>query len=110
MRMYADREEPNWAIDWRDATDSSINFSTGWTFRLEFITRRTHRVVHTKTTGIAGAAASPNVIVTWSNGELANKVGRWYLRLVASNAVSGAERVFREDSLPLATIMKPPAS
>jgi hypothetical protein len=108
--MYADREDPAWALEWRDSAGALFNFSTGWDLRLELITRRTHRIGLTKTTGIVGSATTPNVVVTWGVGELADKVGRWYVRLVARNVVTGAERVFREDSLPMLTIMKPPVA
>lgn len=62
-------ELPDDAFDWTDAEDNLINFSSGWTFSLE-VGFSGEDPVLTKSTGITGAATSPNVTISWSSGQL----------------------------------------
>jgi hypothetical protein len=110
MTIYADREDPPWSIAWSDGQGVLRDFSGPYAFRVEFLTTRTKRVFYTKTEGIAGADTSPNIVVSWAVGELADKVGKFKLRLVARNTVTNRESVFREGSLPSLLVLAPPTS
>lgn len=108
MKMYADREDPSWKVGWYDGEGVLRDFSVGFTFRLEFLSTRNERLIHTKTDGIAGADTEPNVVTSWAVGELASLAGHKYkLRLVAVD-VLGRESVFREEQLPTCEIMAAP--
>jgi len=110
MTIYADREDPPWAVEWRDSSGEIRDFSNGYTFRVEFLTARTKRVLYTKTAGIVGASTSPNIAVSWAVGELADKVGKFRLRLVAKETSTNRESVFREGALPSLTVLAAPTS
>jgi hypothetical protein len=60
-------ELPSIGIDWY-ANGVLIDFSTGYTWRLRIGRGDTAAVE--KTTGITGAATSPNVTIDWVEGEL----------------------------------------
>lgn len=62
----ADQELPGDAIVWRDRDNNLIDFSTGWTFTVKICLYGTTAVLASKTTGITGAATSPNVTIAWS--------------------------------------------
>jgi hypothetical protein len=63
-------ELDNTTIAWTDADGVAYDFSTGWTFSLK-VGLRGQTAVFTKTTGISGGAAVPNVTVVWATtGEL----------------------------------------
>lgn len=110
MTIYADREDPPWSVEWRNSAGEIRDFSTGYTFRVEFLTTRTKRIFYTKTSGIAGASTSPNIVVSWAVGELADKVGKFKLRLVAKNTATDRESVFREGSLPSLHVLAAPTA
>jgi hypothetical protein len=61
---------PDLALSWYDSNNNLIDFSTGYTFELK-VGNPGETALITKTTGITGGAASPNVTVSWSTaGEL----------------------------------------
>jgi len=61
---------PDAAITWRDRNNAIIDFSTGHTFSLKVGTPGSAALL-TKSTGITGAATSPNVTIAWAtSGEL----------------------------------------
>lgn len=62
-------ELPDDAFEWTDAQGNVINFAADWTFSLE-VGFPNQDAVLTKTTGITGAATSPNVTIAWDEGEL----------------------------------------
>lgn len=110
MTIYADREDPPWSVEWRDGQGVIRDFSGPYAFRVEFLTTRTKRIFYTKTDGIAGADTSPNIVVSWAVGELADKVGKFKLRLVAKNTVTDRESIFRELSLPTLHVLPAPTA
>ncbi len=94
-------ERPGWNIWWLDDAGELIDFSSGYTFSLK-IGPRNGTALLTKTTGITGAAGSgveptgtPNVVVTWSTGELAIAQGVYRLELTATT--SSTDRVLACD-------------
>jgi len=110
MKLYADREDPSWRVGWYDGDGELRDFSTGYTFRVEFLSTRNERIIYTKTDGIVGAAIEPNAVVSWAVGELAALAGHKYkLRLVAKDLLD-RESVFREEQLPTCEVMAAPAA
>lgn len=86
-------ELPDDAFDWTDAQGNLINFSSGqgWTFSVEvgFVGQD---AVLTKSTGITGAATSPNVTISWAADQLDTPLtaGTWPGWIIATK--DGKER------------------
>jgi len=100
----ADAETPSFSVAWADGDDNLLDLSSGFTFTVELV--RYGSVALTKTTGIAGAATSPNVVVVWSNGELAALNGTYELHLTATNGSN--DRHFRPGNWPTVTVVPTP--
>lgn len=65
-----DQELPAIGVEWLDNTGTTIDFSSGWTFSLKLCASTApSTVVATKTSGISGAASSPNVTIDWSTSD-----------------------------------------
>jgi hypothetical protein len=60
----ADQEIPSIPLEAKDRDGNLYDFSTGWTFTAKFCLEGTLVIAHTKSTGIVGAATSPNLIVS----------------------------------------------
>jgi hypothetical protein len=105
----ADQETPSYPVEWRDRDGNLIDFSASYTFELKLVNQATGTVGLTKTTGITGAATSPNITAAWAAGELATAIsvgggaGTYQVHLTATT--SGADRMFRPGSEPLIKIM-----
>lgn len=75
---------PDVEFTWNDADGNAIDFSTGWSFKMT-IGRPPNPAVITKTSGIVGSAAVPNLTVVWAPSELASLTpGVWYFQITAS--------------------------
>src|SRR5258708_20220682 len=61
---------PDLGVQWLDSASTIIDFHTGYTFTIR-IGREGETALVTKTTGITGAATSPNIVIVWAAGELA---------------------------------------
>lgn len=85
---------PDLAFAWFDGNKVLIDFSTGYTFELK-IGLRGRTALITKTTGITGAATSPNVTISWStSGELnALAAGNYTGQLTAQRTADNKQRV-----------------
>lgn len=83
-------------LTWKDTNDVVIDFSTGHTFQLK-IGNPGEAALITKTTGITGAATSPNVTIAWaSTGELNTlETGSHIAQLKATRNSDGKDRFFR---------------
>ncbi len=105
----ADAEAPSFAVAWKDRDGNLIDFSSGYTFEIEFV--RNDEVVWSKTTGITGAATSPNVVVAWASGDLANLTSgvSYELHLTATDSSSN-DRHFKPGRWPKAYIETVPTS
>ena len=110
-----DQELPGLPIEWRDADDEIINFSSGWTFTARLAAASAPNVVlATKTTGISGAATSPNVLIEWAAGVFddltpAADGSTYLLHLYARRTSDSKDRVFRPGRPPEITIYPAPA-
>ena len=103
----ADQDVPSYPVEWKDRDGVLINFASGYTFELKLINQATGTIGLTKTTGITGAATSPNITAAWAAGELATVVvaagvGTYEVHLTATS--SGADRMFRPGNEPLLII------
>jgi hypothetical protein len=99
----ADQETPSFAVAWSDRDGNLIDFSTGYTFELKLVHRTTGTLALTKTSGITGAATSPNIIAAWSSGELAITPGPYRVHITATTG--GADRMFMPGAEPIITIV-----
>lgn len=89
---------PDATFEWRSGTGAIIDFSTGYTFTLKIGTPGQAATL-TKTTGITGAATSPNVTVAWStSGELNTlATGTYSGQLKATRTSDSKDRFFPFD-------------
>lgn len=86
-------ELPDLAITWTDTNGDVINFETGWTFTVRVGVAGQEAEI-TKETGIDGSATAPNVVVSWSAGELDDLVARvWACQITARNTATGKDRI-----------------
>jgi hypothetical protein len=99
----ADAESPSYCVEWRDANGDLINFATGYTFEVKLVNQATAVSALTKSSGITGAATSPNITVAWTTGELNLTPATYQVHLTAT--ASGADRHFRPGSEPLLKIV-----
>jgi hypothetical protein len=85
---------PALEFTWQDSSGNVIDFSSpDWNFVMK-VGRFPNPAVLTKTDGITGYAASPNLIVQWDPGDLKNLTpGTWYLQVTATYSPSSQQRV-----------------
>jgi hypothetical protein len=104
----ANAEDPALKIWWFDDDRTLIDFSgvSSWTLKIGANTTG----LLTKTTGIAGAVGAgtepdgtPNVVVTWSSGELNLPPGVYRLTLVATTA--GRDRDALEGTIEIRSVI-----
>jgi hypothetical protein len=101
--LWGDLERPDLGFTWRERvagaggceTFAIIDFVTiQHSFRMEFLTPRTGKIAHAKTTGIVGfgPTADPNVIASFTQDEIAGTGlnGLYVIRLTA-RAVSDSK-------------------
>jgi hypothetical protein len=86
-------ELPDTAITWTDESGNLINFSSGWTFTVK-VGDQGKTALLTKSTGITGAAAAPNLTIAWAAGELDGVgSGAWACQVTAHNTASAKDRI-----------------
>jgi len=79
-------------FNWIDVNGATLDFSSGWTFKLT-IGRPPNAAVLTKTTGLVGRSTSPNLFVNWAPNELAVLTpGIWNIQVTASSS-DGHQRI-----------------
>ena len=89
-------ELPDDAITWYDSNDNVVDFSAGWTFTAKLGAPASPAVI-TKTTGITGAATSPNVTIAWTTAELSslpNQTATYALQVIARRTSDSKDRPF----------------
>lgn len=88
-------ELPDLLIAWRDSANNLIDFSSGYTFVLKLGTPGSAAAL-TKSTGITGAATSPNVTIVWAVAAELNTLapGHYPAHLVATRTSDSKQRVF----------------
>lgn len=94
-------ELPDLTFEWKDSTGALIDFSSGYTFSLK-LGKPGQTATLTKTTGITGAATSPNITVAWStSAELNTLAGGVYTLELVATRVSDSKQRYLTDSLTL---------
>lgn len=103
MTVYTyrtDQELPTIPVDWRDNANAVVDFSSGWTFTAKLVAvNAPGTVVLSKTTGITGAATSPNIVIApsasdWS-GLTSTTTGTLYdVLLYARRTADSLDAVF----------------
>jgi hypothetical protein len=90
---YADQELPAFPLVWKDRTGAFLDFTSGWTFTIEFVSNGV--VVLSKTTGFTGSDGSSGVNLLWQpTAEVfAALAGYYTVRYVARNTASGLDDV-----------------
>lgn len=99
----ANQELPSWAADWKDRDGNLIDFASGYTWEVKLVNKATGTTGLTKTTGITGAATSPNVIVAWAAGELDLTPGLYRMHLKATSG--GQDRMYAPGNEPTIQIV-----
>jgi hypothetical protein len=104
------QELPAMAFAWTDRTNTVIDYSTGWTFTAKVCTAAAPTTtLLTKTTGITGAATSPNITVDWTTTDLsaltAAATGTDYVvHLIARRTADSKDRQYSPGKLPTFTL------
>lgn len=101
------QEYPNVQLTWNDSTGAPINFSTGYTFTVQLAADGVAK--KTVTSGITGAATSPNITIAWNVGDLNITPGTYDLILTARDG-AGKDRVFRPGEFPQIQIFQSPTT
>jgi hypothetical protein len=98
VAYYSTADRPALELWLYDDDGSLINFATGYTFQLK-LGQSGQTALLTKSSGIAGAAGAgnepdgtPNIVVTWTAGELALTPGGYQCQLTATTG--GLDRLF----------------
>jgi hypothetical protein len=86
-------------LAWLDATGAVIDFSSGYTFSAKVCAASTTAVLLTKSSGITGAATSPNLTIDWVaadfSGLTASATGTAYdVFVYARRTADSKDRVF----------------
>ena len=108
--MRADAEDPSIALEWGelvvvgDKDTFPVADLSAASFRLQLVDYA-GRVALTKTDGITGAATTPNVIVQWAPGELADLAPGIYTFQLAA---TGRDRFYGQDNWPTLRILPVP--
>ena len=110
--QYPDDELPSVPFEWKDRDGNLIDFSTGHTFLLDFVSVNDRdTILYSKDSGITGAATSPNVIADWAVDELVDAAlpaGDYYGLLQATRTSDGKSRRFRRGNEPRFRILETP--
>lgn len=106
------QELPSMAFEWLDgATGAVIDFSSGWTFTASIAAANAPgTVLATITTGITGAATSPNVTIDWATDAFDDltpaAAGTVYVvHLVATRTSDSKQRPFAPLNPPRIMVM-----
>lgn len=91
ITRHRNAERPATTLEIKDGTGDLIDFSTGYTFSFK-IGEVSASALLIKTSGITGAATSPNITIAWAAGELDLAPGTYLWQLTATT--SSADRVY----------------
>jgi hypothetical protein len=84
-----------------DDTSTLIDLSSGYTFSASLTNVLTDTVAHTQSTGIAGAATSPNVTIAWTSGFANITAGHYELKVTGTRTSDSKLRIW---TFPLVVI------
>lgn len=104
---YVGQALPALALEWKDRDSNLIDYSSGWTFRVDLLSSG-GTIMASKTTGITGAATSPNVIIDWANTDFDGLSGNYRVYIKATRTSDSKFRVFNDETLPSIRIVTAP--
>lgn len=86
---------PDLTIAWRDSAGTLIDFSSAYTFVLK-LGKPGAAATLTKSTGITGAATSPNITIVWAAAAELNTISpnHYEAHLIATRTSDSKQRVF----------------
>lgn len=94
-------------LAWKDYAGALYNFSTGWTFSAKVVALGLNAALVTKTSGITGAATSPNVVIDFETADFTPlTAGADYQVILTATPSSGDPIVF--EALPRFTLLAGP--
>lgn len=112
ITIVKNQELPAMAFEWRDSSNTLIDYSTGYTFTAKIAPQTTPTVTTlTKSSGITGLATAPNVAIAWSTADLtALTAGVTYVVwLIATRTADSLHRVFSPALLPTIMVIAAPS-
>lgn len=106
-----DQELPAMTFNWQDKDAATIDFSSGYTFTAKLcLTSAPTAILLTKSSGITGAATSPNITVAWTAADFVGLAAGTYRVLVyARRTADSLDRVFSPGAPPVLTLQTAPA-
>jgi hypothetical protein len=88
-------------ITWNDPDGDPYDFSSGYTFTLK-VGEKGQDATFTKTTGITGAATSPNVTVVWATtGELNSLAAGTHVLQLAARRTSDSRDLIMQSTIKI---------
>jgi hypothetical protein len=95
-------ELDNLPVTWTDpTTDLPYDFSSGFTFTVK-IGQKGAAAEVTKTTGITGAASSPNIVIVWATtGDLNDLEPGTHVLQIEATRSSDTRSLFMQDSITI---------
>lgn len=103
IEYYKGAELPNVDITWLDSDGNVINFSSGYTFTVKVGTSGQAAIL-TKTSGITGLAAAPNIVIAWTTDELNITPGAYDLDIIARETATSKDRIQSTDLIILSIV------
>jgi hypothetical protein len=107
MPTYIQGEElDDMPVTWTNAARTLYDYSTGWTFSVK-VGEKGQTASFTKTTGITGDDADPNITVTWATtGELNSlAAGKYTVQIEAIRTSDGRSRFLQDELVIEAAVL-----
>lgn len=117
MTVYAyraDQELPSIPLVWKDGNGNLIDYSSGWTFSAKVCAASAPTTtLLTKSSGITGAATSPNVTISWSTSDFTGLTAStqgtaYYVYVYARQTATSKDDVFNPASPLTITLFSAP--
>jgi hypothetical protein len=93
-------ELDNLTGSYTDSDGDLYLFASGWTFELK-IGNKGSAALLTKTTGITGADAEPNITVVWAADDLDLEAGTYTLQIVANRTSDSRDLFLPHDTITI---------
>lgn len=105
MDYYAGADLPDLQLAWYDSSAALINFASGYTFAVKVAPLGSTIATFTKSTGVTGAATTPNVTIAWAVSEIGTlATGTYDVQVQATRTADSKQRFFPD---PLRINIKP---
>lgn len=106
LQYTAGADLPDGGVEWKDRNGTIIDFSTGYTFEVR-VGSAGSAATFSKTTGITGAATSPNLTIQWAtSGELNTlPAGNYSVQIIATRTADSRARILNDTIQVLPAIL-----